>query len=393
MGGGSWNAAAEPLVLRLAVSQMPAGVAGGAVSTDGRYVAFASLARLLAADTNAVEDIYVLDREARQLTIETLDPDGRAGNGSAMHPQLSAEGRYVVFDSLASSLTAAPDRNGCLDVFVRDRLLGRTARVSVGVDGEDGNGPSKVPAVSDDGAVVAFESHATNLVAGEDENGRAADVYVFQRDTGRLARAGLDGTGRQFGQSFGARLSADGRFVVFVAKPRTTGPDGALGRESSVYVRDLAAGTTTCLSCGRDGRPGRAAFAPDISADGSLVAFAVQTAPRRADIVVHDRARGSSLVVTEGANASSAAPRLSGDGRIVAFESLASNLLCRRRCPPETLDENGCRTSICTSARPGRSGGRADPAPRGGRRPWARTSTGAGTWSFSRPGKRSGRRT
>ena len=330
----------QPVVLRVAASQMPAGVPAGAVSADGRYVAFTSLARLLEADTDGVEDIYVLDRETGQLAIETLQLDDRVADGSAVHPQISADGRYVAYESLALGLTMAPDGNDCGDVFVRDRMIGRTRHVSVGRDGAAANGPSRSPAISDDGAVLAFESHATNLVAGEDENGDATDVYVFHRDTGNIARAGVDSDGRPFGQTYGARLSADGRFVVFTAKPRTTEWDDALVRNSSVHLRDLAAGTTTCVSCGPDGRPGRAAFAPDISADGRLVAFVVQTTPRHSDIVVHDRVRGSGLVVTEGANASSAAPRLSGDGRMVAFESLASNLLCRRRCTPETLDEN-----------------------------------------------------
>lgn len=339
LAGRGWNPASEPLVLRLAATQLPRGVPGGAVSTDGRYVAFASLAPLLPLDTNSVDDIYVLDRQSGRLTLETLAADGRASDGSALHPQLSLEGRFLAFDALASTLTGASDRNGRIDVFLRDRRLGGTARVSVGIDGEDGNGDSKAPALSDDGAVVAFESNATNLVEGGDENGHAVDVYVVQRASGRVARAGVDREGRQFGQSYGARLSADGRFVVFAATPGAAGPAGA-GRAVAVYLRDLAAGTTACLSCGRDGRPGRAAFAPDISADGSLVAYAVQTAPRRSDIVVHDRAHGVDVVVTDGANAASIAPRLSGDGRIVAFESLASNLLCRRRCAPETLDEN-----------------------------------------------------
>jgi Tol biopolymer transport system component len=342
--GAVWlqSSAASRVVLRQAWAQAPSGVTSGAVSADGRHVAFVSFSRLLPADTNNLEDIYVLDRWSRRLTLETLASGGRAADGSALHPHLSADGRYVVFDSLATDMTEG-DRSDCVDVFVRDRLLGTIARISVGLNREDANGRSGSPTVGDDGQVVAFESHATNLVAGEDENGTAVDVYVASPATGAIARAGVDGHGHQFGQSYAARLSGDGRYVVFAAKPRLPRGDGrdaqAVGTPS-VYLRDLVAGTTICVSCDRAGRPGVAAFAPDISGDGSVVAFAVQTAPRRSDVVVHDRVDGSSVVVTRRANAGSAAPRLSRDGRTVAFESLASDLLCERRCPDDTLDEN-----------------------------------------------------
>ncbi len=334
--------AAHRIVLRQA---WPGGMSvalSGAVSAEGRHVAFMSLSRLLPADTNNLEDIYVLDRGARQLTLETLAPDGRAANGSSLHPQLSADGRYVVFETQATDMTVG-DRNGCVDVFVRDRLLGTLTRISVSRNGEDTDGSSALPAVGGNGPLVAFASHATNLVAGEDENGGAVDVYVADLSTGAITRAGVDGHGRQFGQSYAARLSGDGRYVVFVAKPRPS-PGGGRGARAagtpSVYLRDLVSGTTTCVSCGREGKPGVAAFAPDINGDGSVVVYAVQTDPGRSDVVVHVRANGSRVVVTRRANAGSAAPRLSGDGRTVAFESLASDLLCDRRCPEDTLDEN-----------------------------------------------------
>lgn len=342
--GAAWlqPGAAKRVVLRQGRGQALPGVPSGAVSADGRHVAFVSSSRLLPSDTNGVEDIYVLDRRTQRLTLETLASDGRAADGSALHPHLRADGRYIVFDSMATGMTGV-DRNGCIDVFLRDRLLGKLSRISVGLDANEANDSSAWPAVADDGHLVAFESHATNLVAGPDENGTAADVYVASLPGGAIARAGVDRDGRQFGQSHVARLSGDGRYVVFVGRPRHPAPEHhdapALGY-SSIYLRDLAAGTTNCVSCDRAGRPGLPAFAPDISADGSVVVFAVQTAPRRSDVVVHDRADGSSLVVTRRANAGGAAPRLSRDGRTVVFESLASDLLCEGRCTPETVDEN-----------------------------------------------------
>lgn len=332
------------MVLRQALSHVNPNEPAGSVSGNSRFVAFVSLAPLLPADSNSVTDIYVFDREARVLTLETSTPDGAAADGSSWHPQLSADGRYLAFDSIATNLTPLPDRNETNDVFVRDRQAGITRRVSVGVDGQESNGPSGPPAVSADGAFVAFASAATNLVRDADVNGVATDIYRVCLATGTVDRVSLDSEGRQHGVSHSPSLDATGRQVVFVGGDRAPeaprgGAKGSAHR--SVYVRDLLSRTTTCVSCGTDGaRNDRPAFAPEISADGRVVVFAVQTEPERSDIAVYDRSSSQTTVITERANARSAAPRVSADGSTVVFVSWASDLLCDRRCSHETLDEN-----------------------------------------------------
>ena len=131
--------------------------------------------------------------------------------------------------------------------------------------------------------------------------------------------------------------------MVFAATRYIDSTPGRAGTATSpaVYLRDVAAGTTTCISCDRAAAGDRlAAFAPDLSSDGRVVSFTMQTSPHRWDIVVHDRATSTRTVITRNANARSAASRLSGDGNTVAFESWASNLLCRRRCRAPAIDEN-----------------------------------------------------
>ena len=336
------NAAFEPAVLRQSLSHVSAGDAGGAVSGDGRFVAVVSMARLLPVDQNTLADVYVFDRETRAITLETVAVDGAFANGSSARPQLSGDGRHLAFESLATNLTSAPDRNDGLDVFVRDRWLGTTRRVSVGRAGEDANGKSDAPAISRDGSFVAFVSTATNLVAGADPNGAAGDVYRVCLATGETTRVGVDTAGRNYRSSFAPRLSGDGSLVVFGAIDGAQ-TDPATKGTRAVYVRNIAAGVTSCVSCDRAaGSSGRPAFAPDISADGQTVVFAVFTGPHpeRTDIAVHDRVASTTMVITRQANARSAAPRLSGDGRTIVFESWASDLLCDRRCSEDDLDDN-----------------------------------------------------
>src|SRR5207249_3430991 len=115
------------------------------------------------------------------------------GNDTSLGSALSADGRFVAFDSAATDLVAG-DTNGASDVFVHDRQTGMTERVSVASDGTQGNNASSCPALSADGRFVAFDSDATNLVAG-DTNG-ATDVFVHDRQTGTTERVSVPSGGR-----------------------------------------------------------------------------------------------------------------------------------------------------------------------------------------------------
>jgi len=159
------------------------------ISADGRYVAFESFAtNLVAGDNNGYLDIFVRDRQTGQTTRVSVDNSGNQGNGHSSAPSISADGRNVAFQSDATNLVAG-DTNGVYDIFVHDRQTGRTTRVSVNSSGIQGNAYSDQPSISADGRHVAFESLATNLAAGE-TNG-ATDVFVHDRQTGQTTRVSV----------------------------------------------------------------------------------------------------------------------------------------------------------------------------------------------------------
>ncbi len=190
------------------------------LSGNGRYVAFVSSASsLVAGDTNGRQDIFVRDRQTKETERVSVATDGRQGNGSSDSPSVSADGRYVVFDSYASSL-APGDSNGVRDVFVRDRQTGKTERVSLASDGAPGNGASHRPALSADGRYVAFASAATNLIE-HDTNGRE-DIFVHDRQTAKTTRVSItsDGARVEYGDSYSPSLSADGRCIAFGSDAR-----------------------------------------------------------------------------------------------------------------------------------------------------------------------------
>src|SRR5438477_460507 len=245
-----------------------------ALSADGRFVAFDSAATdLVAADTNGVSDVFVHDRQTGATERVSVASGGAQGNGSsgligfAFPPALSADGRFIAFVSLATSLVAG-DTNGATDVFVRDRLTGTTERVSVASGGTQSNGASLGSALSADGRLVTFQSDATNLVVG-DTNG-ATDVFVRDRQTGMTGRVSV-----AQGNASGPRpvLSADGRFVPF-HRTAPTPVAGDTNGATDVFVHDRQTGTTERVSVASGGTQGNGSSAgPVLSADGGLVAF------------------------------------------------------------------------------------------------------------------------
>jgi Tol biopolymer transport system component len=307
-----------------------------AISADGRYVAFRSLAdNLVPGDSNGVADVFVRDR-VRGIT-ERVSVDSRGGeaHGPSDRPVLSADGRFVAFESDAPNLVDG-DRNRCTDVFIRDRWNGTTERVSVGSRDEEANGRSEGAAISRDGRFIAFASEASNLAAGDDNH--RADVFLHDRSTRTTERISINSQGAGANHlSLGAALSDDGQIVAFSSYASNLDLNDR-NRFWDAFVRDRRSGTTHRLSVGPDGREvcwesGNV----DVSADGTLVVFegSAELIGRRNrfgdQILVRDVALGSTSLVSrnsEGKEANWAcySPSLSADGRNVAFESYASNL-------------------------------------------------------------------
>ncbi|GAG29851.1 unnamed protein product, partial [marine sediment metagenome] len=184
------------------------------MSADGRYVAFQSYAsNLVDGDTGGYRDVFVHDRRTGTTERVSVNTEGDQGNGDSRVAAISADGRFVAFSSYATNLVDG-DTNRYRDAFVHDRHTGSTERVSVGTTGNEGNGESRAIAMSADGRFVAFHSLASNLVAG-DTNG-LADVFVYDRQTGTMERVSVDTAGDQGnGDSWWPAISADGRYVAF----------------------------------------------------------------------------------------------------------------------------------------------------------------------------------
>src|SRR5262249_50865216 len=180
----SSGASSNPEVLR--PSRFSQNGDGRSLSADGRFAAFAASSNnLVPNDTNGVSDIFVRDRATNTTTRVSVSSAGAQANNGSLQPALSADGRFVAFQSSASNLVPG-DTNGRSDIFVHDRVTGVTTRVSVADEGVQADGDSSQPTLSADGRFVAFSSSATNLVTG-DTNG-VMDVFVHDRLTGQTRR-------------------------------------------------------------------------------------------------------------------------------------------------------------------------------------------------------------
>ena len=197
------------------------------ISADGRYVAFESFANnLVAGDGNLTADVFVHDRQTKDTTRVSLHTDGTEGNLESNSPSISGDGRYVAFVSDATNLVAG-DTNGLFDIFVHDRDADgngtydepgpvgvSTVRVSVTSGGVEVDDPSYSPSISADGRYVAFESISPDLVAG-DSNGKG-DIFVHDRQTGATTRVSKDSAGVEGNEnSNNPSMSGDGRSVAF----------------------------------------------------------------------------------------------------------------------------------------------------------------------------------
>lgn len=266
-----------------------------------------------------------------------------AGGGGNDHvlptPSVSADGRYVAFTSYASNLTdPMPNPNDDEpDVFVRDLLLGTTVRVSDPADGGDyANARSTSPSISANGRIVAFASHASDLIEG-DPPGFSTDIYVRDLDAGTIERVSLalDGTSAPNGESHGPDLSADGRMVAFHSRASDLAAGDVQDNQDDVFVHDRQTGVTLKLTPDADSFSNSAA----ISADGRHVAFksrATNLVPgdgnERDDVFVHDLDSGVTSLASVafdggGGDSYSENPALSADGQRVAFTSPATNLV------------------------------------------------------------------
>ena len=315
-GGFPDNASAEP-----------------SISADGRYVAFASSASNIAGGgaSAPLPAVYVRDR-LRARTIRLPLPPGLAGGGQAREPSISADGNVVAFTYQPPSGLAVP---GSL-VIAWDRATGRSQVASRTSAGEPAGG-SREPSVSASGRFIAYTSSNVKIVSGDGDN---LDVFRYDRRARETDLVSVGFDGQPTGATSGApSISGNGSVVAYVSDGGDVITHTNTGSGPQVYVRAMGGGRPRQVSVAPDGAPNGASGAPAISADGKVVAFE-SAAPNLVandgngapDVFRRDLPAGETILVSvtpsgDSARGQSRLPAISGDGRMVAFQSTATDLL------------------------------------------------------------------
>jgi Tol biopolymer transport system component len=312
------------------------------LSRDGSIIAFCSVSDgIVPGDHNGRFDIFVYEAGAKSLSRISQPAGGGESNGDSFSPRVSGDGRFVVFESEASNLVPGDTNNAC-DVFLYDRQKKGMTRISCNEKGEEGDRASGCPSISFHGEFVAFSSQATNLV--EKDTNRLKDVFVKNVKNGRVERVSVDSGGRQ-GESEEAgnasddtAISADGRFVAF-SSPAANLVEGDTNGFPDIFVRDRQQGATIRASVDSSGgQADNFSHSPALCADGRMVVFdslASNLAPgigsRTFNVFARDLTAGTTTLVSRtpsgvSANGESQCPDVDGAGHAVVYSSLATDI-------------------------------------------------------------------
>jgi hypothetical protein len=262
------------------VGKPPTGVGGSsaettcAVSNDGRYVAFdSSASNLVAGDTLGHRDVFRRDRQAGTTARISVASAGGQANGPSSNPAMDDTGAVLFFESVATNIDAFADTNGATDIFARIPTTPVTLRLSVGPNNVQATADSTRPAVSGDGQILVYETDAPNIVA-DDDNG-VADIVIYDRVNGTRELASVASNGAQaLAVSAFASVSQDGRYVGFSSWATNLYPlDGNQSFDAFVHDRTLArtdlASRTSGLAPGNDG----SGYGASVSSVGPVAAF------------------------------------------------------------------------------------------------------------------------
>ena len=326
-------------------SQASDGASAGTISPAGDKVAFASDSdNFVAGDDNALSDVFVKTIASGTTVAVSTGSSvniGATGDSTLTNSstQVSDDGRFFVYTSGASNLVAGNDANGsATDVYWYDSQTGQTVRVSSADDGTQGDKASSNASISGDGSIVAFQSDADNLVAGDTNN--ATDVFIENPPSGQIALLSQSQTGDiGNGPSYDVSLTRDFQYAVFVTKATNLFADQQPDF-SDIVVEDLLTGVITLVSADASGHQGAGdATDPSISDDGRYVTF-LSNAPDllpgddsgQTDVYVKDLTTGTLTRVSVGTggaapDGASTEAQISGDGSTIVFASSADNLV------------------------------------------------------------------
>jgi len=308
------------------------------ISATGRFIAFDSDADFLIDGKKiAGRQVYLRDRKTGKTTLISVNNSGQVANNQATSPDISANGRYVTFQSAGSNLNGKA-KTGHFQIYLRDRWQGKTYLISKNNAGKAGSSSSSRSAISPDGSRIVYESVSNNL--SKIHNNGWSQVYLFNRGTGKTSLVSKNKAREagKYGGSSRPAISTKGRVIVFDSTARNLLGWANDKNKSSGDVFRLAKGKLSVVSRNWQGKQEwGGSWSPDISPNGRYLAFHSRSrnmlkagSNGETHIYVRDLATGklrrASVKVKKG-NGNSLYPKISDDGKYVIFDSKATNLV------------------------------------------------------------------
>ncbi len=317
---------------------------GARISADGNFAVWSTDSALDPSDNNGLHDVYLRDLNTNVVSRVSVDATGGDPDENSTSPAISADGRFVAFESRASDLLGAGiDTNSLSDIFVRDVVNGVTTRVSVatgGAQSTSGFAGSTSPSITGNGRYVAFSSGSDDLIVG-DNNGNE-DIFLHDRIANSTVRLNLGPLSAEAsgGESSSPAIAENGSVVFFLSSATNLVP-GVTSGNPNIFGRDLMSNSTFLASKTAAGaEPNGDCLFPSVSADGNLVVYAssasnlvpIETSMGY-DIYLFDRSGDTTTLVsanvagTPANGFTSNNARISGNGAVVGFTTDANNLL------------------------------------------------------------------
>lgn len=343
-------------------------MAGSSISTDGRWVAFATFEDdVVAGDVNGTADVFLAD--TRDGTVVQVSHGARYGDGDgpSFAPSVSADGSLVAFTSYATTFDVG-DTNGAADIYLWHRVGDYVTRESVNYLGQPALGNASEPALSADGRHLAYTSTAIDVTGRlDDRNGSGTDVFVRDLGTGVTRRVSLGPEGSTNGEAFSPAIDRDGSHIAFVSDVASGLYPGDVPGDTNVLVWTSATRRNALVSAGSSNARFGASPDPTISADGRRIAYVAAAAspgggPRTTQIYLRDVRRPRASLVSLGSGGrrlgEASEPSLSASGRYLAFTSptplTAGDMANTYDVFVRRLDVG--LTSLVSATRAGRSG-------------------------------------
>ncbi len=323
------------------------------ISGNGQFVVFRSGANnLVPNDTNNFPDLFVKDLNSGVIERISVSTSGLQANTGANSGTISYDGRYVAYGSSSSNLVGS-DTNGVDDIFVRDRLLNTTTRISVSSEGTQANNYCDYPIISSDGRLVGFTSIASNLVDGDTNS--EWDVFLRDTTTNTTQRVSLGDEENELNNSVRTfDISDNGEVIVFVTRASNV-VSGDTNTNPDVFVRNAVDGSTVRISLSFTGQEligGSGLEGVSISQNGRFVAYDSQgnnivlnDTNQQRDVFRYDRSTNETVRVSLSSsgtqsNADCRSPYINKDGDIVTYVTVASTLIA--------TDTNGLQDAYIT---------------------------------------------